>query len=323
MAAVVIGLGRDTYRYISMVIPPILKCFGDADHRVRYYACEALYNVSKVGGPLVLQFFCEIFDGLSKLAADPEAGVQDGAQLLNRLLQDIVRESDVFDLERFIPLLERRIYHHHPAVRQFLIGWIRLLDSVPQLELVEFLPNLLDGLFNMLGDKTPEIVREVATALNGFLGEIKAMPSKVDFGTLTTILVKHCESSKHESTVEYTHYVALGWLHQFVVTGKDALLPFSSQLLAAILPSISHDVDEIRDTAILANDALLQLVQRSNSKHFPIAKVLEKITLQFLNDNVESRLAALNWVRILHDKNAEDIAPYFGELFPGMVWLMG
>jgi vacuole morphology and inheritance protein 14 len=83
-----------------------------------------------VAGPLVLQYFCEIFDGLCKLAADPEKGVQDGALLLNKQLQDVVRESDVFDLERFVPLLERRIYHPQPAVRQYLIGWVKLLDRL-------------------------------------------------------------------------------------------------------------------------------------------------------------------------------------------------
>jgi hypothetical protein len=45
------------------------------------------YVVAQVAGPLVLQYFCEIFDGLCKLAADPEKGVQDGALLLNKQLQ--------------------------------------------------------------------------------------------------------------------------------------------------------------------------------------------------------------------------------------------
>jgi vacuole morphology and inheritance protein 14 len=48
LAAVVIGLGRDSYRYIHMVIPPVLRCFSDGDNRVRYYSAEALYNLAKV-----------------------------------------------------------------------------------------------------------------------------------------------------------------------------------------------------------------------------------------------------------------------------------
>lgn len=288
------------------------------------FACDSFFFFAKVAGPLVLQYFCEIFDGLCKLAADPEKGVQDGALLLNKLLQDVVRECDVFDLERFVPLLERRIYHPGPAVRQFLIGWVRLLDSVPNLDMLHYLPNILDGMLHMLGDRHAEIAREVGSTLSGFLGEIKARADTpvVEFGTLTTILVRHCGDEGNGSQDEYTHYVALGWLHQFVVSGCDRLLPFSSQLLSAILPSMSHDVDEIRDTAILANEELLRLIS-STKAAVPIDKMLEKIMMQFLNPNVESRLAALNWVRILHQKDASALAPFFADLFPALIKKIG
>lgn len=273
--------------------------------------------------------------------------MQDGALLLNKLLQDVVRECDVFDLERFVPLLERRIYHPGPAVRQFLIGWVRVLDSVPNLDMLQYLPNILDGLLQMLGDRHPEIAREVGATLSGFLGEIKARASTplVEFGTLTSILVKHCgedsplqqQTSPSSSSPpppqqqgtpqqqqhdEYTHYVALGWLHQFVVSGCDRLLPYSAQLLSAILPSMSHDVDEIRDTAVLANEELLRLIG-STKAPVPIERMLEKIMGQFSNPNVESRLAALNWVRILHQKDAAELAPFFADLFPALIKKIG
>ena len=34
------------------------------------------------------------------------------------------------------------------CVRQFLIGWITHMDSVPDIELIDYLPEFLDGLFN-------------------------------------------------------------------------------------------------------------------------------------------------------------------------------
>ena len=37
--------------YLAMVVPPVLNSLVDADARVRYYACEALYNIAKVGSP--------------------------------------------------------------------------------------------------------------------------------------------------------------------------------------------------------------------------------------------------------------------------------
>jgi len=102
--------------------------------------------------------------------------------------------------------------------------------------------------------------------------------------------VKHCGGEENGSDGishdEYTHYVALGWLHQFVVSGKEKLLPYSSKLLSAILPSMSADVDEIRDTAILANEALLDMIEKTSAP-VPIEEVVEKIISQFNNPNVE------------------------------------
>ena len=49
------------------LVKPVLTCFFDSDSRVRYYACESLYNIVKVARGSVLIFFNDIFDGLSKV----------------------------------------------------------------------------------------------------------------------------------------------------------------------------------------------------------------------------------------------------------------
>src|SRR5258708_16571889 len=51
-----------------------------------------------------------------------------------------------FSLSRFIPLRSDRIYVVSPFTRSFLVSWISVLDSVPELELITYLPHLLDGL---------------------------------------------------------------------------------------------------------------------------------------------------------------------------------
>lgn len=48
-------------------MPPVLACFSDQDARVRYYACESMYNIAKVAKGEVLLFFNEVFDALSKV----------------------------------------------------------------------------------------------------------------------------------------------------------------------------------------------------------------------------------------------------------------
>ena len=56
--------------YLDSIIPPVLACFEDQDARVRYYACESMYNIAKVAKGEVLLNFNEIFDALCKVGHD-------------------------------------------------------------------------------------------------------------------------------------------------------------------------------------------------------------------------------------------------------------
>lgn len=133
-----------------------------------------------------------------KLSADSEMSVKNGAELLDRLIKDIISESatsyvsivqhpelpgddelktldlsTAFSLPRFIPLLQERILVLNPYTRTFLVSWITLLDSIPDLELVSYLPFFLGGLFRFLDDTTQDIVTATQHALERFLDEIK------------------------------------------------------------------------------------------------------------------------------------------------------
>lgn len=50
LAASAVGLGDPTEVHLRQIVPPVLASFTDQDARVRYYACEALYNIAKVDG---------------------------------------------------------------------------------------------------------------------------------------------------------------------------------------------------------------------------------------------------------------------------------
>jgi vacuole morphology and inheritance protein 14 len=128
--------------------------------------------------------------------------VKNGAELLDRLIKDIVSESAAtfisvlhtsedyprdskdeqdgsfdmpmaFSLARFIPLLKERIFVLNPFTRTFLVGWITLLDSIPDLELVSYLPEFLGGLFKFLSDPNRDVHVATSGALERFLSEIK------------------------------------------------------------------------------------------------------------------------------------------------------
>jgi hypothetical protein len=58
---------QEANNYVEDLIRPVVPSCTDQDSRVRFYACEALYNICKVCRGFVLPFFNEIFDGVSKV----------------------------------------------------------------------------------------------------------------------------------------------------------------------------------------------------------------------------------------------------------------
>ncbi|KAF7290927.1 Heat repeat containing protein [Mycena chlorophos] len=203
LAGTAIALGVDVAPYMDKFVYPLLDCFVDSENRVRYFSAECLYNIAKVSKGEVLVYFNEIFDALSKLAADSELSVKNGAELLDRLLKDIVAESasvyiplypetekvrdeaqgvlvpyqdgerKAFSLAHFIPLLRDRIYVVSPFTRSYLVSWINVLDSVPELELISYLPEFLDGLLKYLSDPTEDVRVATETLLADFVREIR------------------------------------------------------------------------------------------------------------------------------------------------------
>lgn len=81
--------------------------------------------------------------------------------------------STAFSLARFIPLLKERIYVINPFTRTFLVSWITLLDSIPDLELVSYLPAFLGGLFKFLSDPNRDVHVATQNLLEKLLAEIR------------------------------------------------------------------------------------------------------------------------------------------------------
>uniref|UniRef100_A0A8C9QHX8 Protein VAC14 homolog n=1 Tax=Spermophilus dauricus TaxID=99837 RepID=A0A8C9QHX8_SPEDA len=257
LAACSIALGKDSGLYLKELIEPVLTCFNDADSRLRYYACEALYNIVKVARGAVLPHFNVLFDGLSKLAADPDPNVKSGSELLDRLLKDIVTESNKFDLVGFIPLLRERIYSNNQYARQFIISWILVLESVPDINLLDYLPEILDGLFQILGDNGKEIRKMCEVVLGEFLKEIKKNPSSVKFAEMANILVIHCQT-----TDDLIQLTAMCWMREFIQLAGRVMLPYSSGILTAVLPCLAYDdrKKSIKEVANVCNQSLMKLV---------------------------------------------------------------
>ncbi|EGW33874.1 uncharacterized protein SPAPADRAFT_148054 [Spathaspora passalidarum NRRL Y-27907] len=217
LGSVSVALGSFAIAYfLEEIIKPIFATFRDTDARVRYYACESLYNIAKIARGEILLYFNEVFDILCILVTDSESSVKNAADILDRLIKDIVsakstnyvsilqqdqedQQNEIkshlvdaqgvaiqvnnpqdpqkaFSLPKFIPSLLERMYTIDPFAKKFLLSWIELFDDIPSLELISFLPNILEPLIKFLFNNSPSDVRlETENLLNVLLKEIKSI----------------------------------------------------------------------------------------------------------------------------------------------------
>ena len=126
--------------------------------------------------------------------------MRNGTELLDPLIKDIVAEQSLnakvftmsdkvvsmedqsagvnmgffrFSLDRFIPLLSERIMALNPFTRTFLVSWVIVLNSIPDIDIIRYLADFLDGLFRFLSDGNVDVRVATATVLGDFLKEIK------------------------------------------------------------------------------------------------------------------------------------------------------
>nr|XP_022907271.1 protein VAC14 homolog isoform X2 [Onthophagus taurus] len=331
LAACSIALGKVSADYTDELIKPILACFSDADLRVRYYACESLYNVVKVARGAVLPHFAAIFNALCKISTDPEQDVKNASELLDKLLKDIVTESNSFDLDGFMPLLRERIYTKKSFARQFVISWISVLDAVPDIDLVIYLPEMLDGLFRILEDPVLEVKKMCDTVLGEFLRSIKQNPSRVDFGSMINILIEHAQD-KSDNIVQYT---AITWIKEFVQLSGVLMLPHMSGIFMAVLPCLAYESDDrknIKETAEAVNYIMEKLVSLQEEKvkqqteiqesedrkiyELNLPKVVEVLTDYLLHNSVQTKVAVLKWILHLYKKLPHKMYEFIDILFP-------
>ncbi|KAJ9648990.1 hypothetical protein H2199_000903 [Coniosporium tulheliwenetii] len=332
---------QEVARYLREIVPPVLACFSDQDARVRYYACESMYNIAKVAKGEILLYFNEVFDALCKLAADSEMSVKNGAELLDRLIKDIVSESassyvsvlstsdhisanvdtngddfahsDVetaFSLPRFIPLLQERINVLNPFTRTFLVQWITLLDQIPDLELVAYLPSFLGGIFKFLSDPNPDVHTQTQVTLERFLAEIKRIarikrgiaesrkgqgddgPKPSDSGSDSSKSIRSAASPNEENAS--------------IRTGQGASLE------GAEARSVDTDSDSTADGKSAGADGDWIPGQDVQVDH---PKILD-ILVTFLSDSSEEeiQLTALRWIDSFFEICPEDILPFIPRL---------
>ncbi|CAK9114893.1 Protein VAC14 homolog [Durusdinium trenchii] len=122
-----------------------------SDHRVRYLACEALFNIAKVAHEELMPYLARIFDGLSRLAGDVVPDVRHAAQVLDRLLKDITSQhQDRLCVATFVDELAKRLKYKNPMIRQLCLGWTSLVLTMENVDLESFIPRFLEGIFEVM-----------------------------------------------------------------------------------------------------------------------------------------------------------------------------
>ena len=284
-----------------------------------------------------------------QLSADSELSVKNGAELLDRLIKDIVSESaahyvsilnfdersqekardgktsphsstdmtPAFSLAKFIPLLEERIHVLNPFTRQFLIAWLSLLDTIPDLELVHYLPSFLGGLLKFLGDQNRDVYIAAQGLLQKLLDEIVRI-AKVKKDIAESRRSRHQSHSTRKTSDD----------------GSDIGSPGDSVVDDnAIEDSVTHSEDddydemngdwisgqdvEIDHAAIL--DILLKFVDPSSNHESSSFLRLEGLTKQ---KEEEIGIIALRWIETFFDVAADDILPFvprlLGQVLPAL-----
>jgi vacuole morphology and inheritance protein 14 len=151
--------------------------------------------------------------------------VKNGANLLDQL----IKMCHGGQLSSSVPATEI-IFTHESIIRQLIVGWITLLDSIPDISMLDYLSDFLDGLFNMLSDSNREIRQAADSALSDFLREL-SVSAVVEFGPIISILVIQCRSKERLNRL-----TAITWLAELIhhpFSGGDALLPFHSGNMGA------------------------------------------------------------------------------------------
>ncbi|CAD7935174.1 unnamed protein product [Amoebophrya sp. A25] len=319
----VLDFSRTIQDYMALLIPPVLTVFEDEHPRVRYYACEALYNIVKVAKTNAFVFFNEIWDGCGRHIADMDKEVKSGAVYLDKVLKDILTETPVakqwwhsnqmqhllgsgpsdagemfldtddeamalhpsagavVNLATFMPLLAQRILSKNPFLLSFLVGWVQLLQSIPDLDLYPHLPDFLPGLFGMLSETVKDIRVKADQCLRTFLDDLRSTqtPMKRQQVIYSTVkILAQITRSERMSLLSRTS--ALYWIQTYVDLTADNmmeapdLVPLSSpeevdsfELLPVFLSGVLCCLDsqdrELAKIAVETHSALLEIVDSS------------------------------------------------------------
>jgi vacuole morphology and inheritance protein 14 len=337
LAAVAVALAghpeSQSPEFISKVTPPVLIACTDADSRVRYYALEALYNISKSTRPAILAVFPEkIFDVLFRLCSDPDRSVQNAASILDELMKtSIGTDAPNFPLDAFLTKLVDCMAVDSSPQRLFLLGWISLVDGLPRADvrLLRALPQLLPGMLDFLADPAPEVQSAASKLLHQLMMDTEEDPGRVDVTALCMALTDwlaenepppptdssaslgdlqlgdhhhNTDYSIAKNSMEAARGVAIAWLRALVAAAPAGLGNQAAALIKTSLRCLDTSTPEMQALGNELNEELLHadsLLDKAD-----ISELLSTAAQGIGAIQESARLAALRWTALLLQRHS-------------------
>ena len=299
-AAIAIALDTDIVNYFPLFLNPVLKCLEDSDSKVRYYSSEALYNIAKAAHSGIINYFDRFFYALCQLFADVDTDVKKGASLLDRLLKEIVTETKVIDLSKFIPLFKQYITMSNPYTRRLVVSWISVLDSKPGVDMIDYFPQLMEGLFLLLGDEHREIRVETDDILQSFLSEIKS--SEPIDGTMNSMINVLLNLVHHNN--RFIRLTAVTWIYEFVML-MGWTIPYA-RLFRVLLPCYADNEKEVKEKAQATCWELLKSL-RNNGGNVELLPLTEVVCTVLSRKHSDQCLVCLDVVSVLLEIRGNEV----------------
>lgn len=245
VSSVAIALDKDAKHYLEEIVKPVFSCTYDCHRDVRYRSLESLYNIVKCVRESILKYLDEIFDIIIRLGEDSDVSIREASLLMDRLLKDIVMvhksvEVPQFNTTSFISVIRERIYALSSNTRKLILSWINFLNSLPDVDLLIYIEDILDGLLKIACDNNNDIRQTAENILEDFFQNIKSDINSVEFRPLIKIILIHIQTDSQS-----VQSISLKWLDQFIQVSKENdILYNSAHILAVILPCLSYGFEE-------------------------------------------------------------------------------
>lgn len=225
---------------------------------------------------------------------------------------EIASLPTAFSLKQFIPLLKDRSYTINPFTRTFLVGWITLLDSIPDLELVTYLPEFLGSLLKFLSDPNRDVHQATQACLDKFLNEIKRI-SRIKKGITESKKSKEDGKRKREESLDS------GSAHVALEEGDEI-----DSTLANEEDETSSEDDWVPGQDVQINfKAILEILTSSLDQSNPAgpSKSSDRVSLTSSQDE-DGLLESLKWIVEFLDICPEEVLPFtpkiLAHLLPAM-----